>query len=90
MFKISIIIVNYNVERFLEQCLYSVQRAISGISAEIFVIDNDSADNSCEMVRQKFPAVTLIANNENLGFSKANNQAIRIARGEYILLLYPG
>ena len=89
MFKISIIIVNYNVERFLEQCLYSVQRAISGISAEIFVIDNDSADNSCEMVRQKFPAVTLIANNENLGFSKANNQAIKRAKGEYILLLNP-
>lgn len=87
--RISIIIVNYNVERFLEQCLYSVQRAISGIHAEIFVVDNDSADNSCNMVRQKFPTVAIIENKENVGFSKANNQAIKLAQGEYILLLNP-
>jgi GT2 family glycosyltransferase len=87
--KLSIIIVNYNVRHFLEQCLHSVLHACQGISCEVFVVDNNSVDGSVEMVRDKFPSVRLIPNKENLGFSKANNQAIKIAAGEFILLLNP-
>ncbi len=87
--KISIIIVNYNVRYFLQQCLQSVKKSIVGIDAEIFVVDNVSEDGSVEMVRELFPEVNLIANTENLGFSKANNQAIKLAKGEFILLLNP-
>jgi O-antigen biosynthesis protein len=87
--KLSIIIVNYNVKYFLEQCLYAALKAATKVSSEIIVIDNDSVDGSCQMVTEKFPEVFLIANKENVGFSKANNQAIRIAKGEYILLLNP-
>ncbi|MBP5412898.1 MAG: glycosyltransferase [Bacteroidales bacterium] len=87
--KLSVIIVNYNVAYFLEQCLQSVSTAVKGIDAEVFVVDNSSVDNSVEMVQQKFPWVQLIANKDNLGFAKANNQAIRSAQGEYILLLNP-
>jgi len=88
-YKISVIIVNYNVEFFLEQCLYSVQKALKNVSGEVFVVDNHSKDGSVQMVRDKFPTYTLIANEDNRGFSKANNQAIAKARGEYILLLNP-
>ncbi len=87
--KLSIVIVNYNVRYFLEQCLRSVYRALDGIEAEVFVVDNHSADDSVTMVRTQFPEVKLIANQDNPGFSKANNQAIRVAKGEYILLLNP-
>ncbi len=87
--KLSIVIVNYNVRYFLEQCLQSVYRALAGIEAEIFVVDNDSKDGSCEMVRAKFPDIKLIENQRNVGFSTANNQAIRQSKGEYILLLNP-
>ena len=87
--KLSIVIVNYNVKYFLEQCLHSVSKACDGISSEVFVVDNNSVDSSVEMVKQKFPAVRLIANNENTGFSKANNQAILQSNGEYVLLLNP-
>lgn len=87
--KLSVIIVNYNVEYFLEQCLHSVLSALKGIDGEIFVVDNHSVDGSVEMVRKKFPEVKLIINNTNPGFSKANNQAIRECKGEYILLLNP-
>lgn len=87
--KLSIVIVNYNVKYFLEQCLYAAFKAGTKVSSEIIVVDNDSVDGSCQMVEEKFPGVKLIANKENVGFSKANNQAIRIARGEYILLLNP-
>jgi GT2 family glycosyltransferase len=87
--KLSIIIVNYNVAYFLEQCLQSVYSALKTINAEIFVVDNNSVDNSVEMLQSKFPNVQLIQNRENVGFSKANNQAIRLAKGEYILLLNP-
>jgi len=86
---ISIVIVNYNVKYFLEQCLQSVEKAIANISAEVFVVDNNSVDGSCGMVKEKFPWVTLIANKDNVGFSKANNQAVRIAKGRYVLLLNP-
>lgn len=87
--KLSIIIVNYNVAYFLEQCLQSVVTAVQGIDAEIYVVDNSSVDNSVEMVQQKFPQVKLIANKDNVGFAKANNQAIRLSQGEYVLLLNP-
>ncbi len=89
MVKLSVIIVNYNVKYFLEQCLASVYKAIPNITAEIIVVDNDSVDGSCEMVREKFPEVILIANTTNTGFSVANNQGMRIAKGEYVLLLNP-
>lgn len=87
--KLSIIIVNYNVKHFLEQCLYSVFSATAGIDSEVFVVDNNSVDGSCAMVREKFKDAKLIANTQNYGFSYANNQAIVKASGEYILLLNP-
>ncbi|RLD56476.1 MAG: glycosyl transferase family 2 [Bacteroidetes bacterium] len=87
--QLSVIIVNYNVKYFLEQCLYSVKKAIKNIDAEIFVVDNNSVDGSCSMVRDKFPDVLLIDNKKNTGFSYANNQAIRKSHGEYVLLLNP-
>ncbi len=87
--KLSIVIVNYNVEFFLEQCLYSVRRSLQGIDGEVFVVDNNSVDGSLKMLAKKFPEVKVIANKENVGFSRANNQAIRISTGEYVLLLNP-
>ena len=87
--KLSIVIVNYNVEHFLEHCLLSVRKAIKNIDAEIFVVDNNSVDSSVNMLKNKFPEVKLIKNKENVGFAKANNQAIRISTGEYVLLLNP-
>jgi GT2 family glycosyltransferase len=87
--QLSIIIVNYNVEYFLEQCLHSIRAALKNLEAEIFVVDNNSVDGSVEMVRKKFTEVKLIANKENFGFSKANNQAIRQSKGKYVLLLNP-
>jgi O-antigen biosynthesis protein len=87
--KLSIVIVNYNVRYFLQQCLQSVEKAIEGMHCEVFVVDNNSSDGSCDMVHTLFPWVKLIENKENYGFSKANNQAIRKAEGEYILLLNP-
>ncbi|MEM7087412.1 MAG: glycosyltransferase family 2 protein [Bacteroidota bacterium] len=87
--KLSIIILNYNVRYFLEQSILSVERALHGIDAEIIVADNDSKDDSCAMVRQRFPKVILLENNENLGFSKANNRAVAIAKGEYVCILNP-
>ena len=87
--KLSVVIVNYNVEHFLEQCLYSVRRAMQGIDGEVFVVDNNSVDGSLKMLAAKFPEVRVIANKDNVGFAKANNQAIRISTGEYVLLLNP-
>jgi GT2 family glycosyltransferase len=87
--KLSIIIVNYNVKYFLEQCLDSVLRAVKDIESELFVVDNHSSDQSLEYLAPKFPSVIFLENKENTGFSRANNQAIRQARGEYILLLNP-
>ena len=89
MAKLSVIIVNYNVEFFLEQCLYSVRKASERIDVEIIVVDNASVDASVQIVQQKFPEVIVIENKVNLGFSCANNQGIRIAKGKYILLLNP-
>ncbi|MFQ5446251.1 MAG: glycosyltransferase [Saprospiraceae bacterium] len=91
--QLSIIIVNYNVQHFLEQCLLSVRKAVAQIppggEAEIFVVDNNSVDNSVAMVREKFPEVKFIVNTENTGFAVANNQAIRRSTGRYVLLLNP-
>ena len=87
--KLSVIIVNYNVKHFLEQCLNSVFNSSKKIEVEVFVVDNHSVDGSCQMVKEKFQNVYLIENKENLGFSKANNQAIKIAKSEYVLLLNP-
>lgn len=89
MIDLSVIIVNYNVEYFLEQCLHSVMKASKGLRCEIFVVDNNSVDGSVAMVETKFPEVILIANRENLGFSKANNMAVRQSKGRYVLLLNP-
>jgi GT2 family glycosyltransferase len=88
---ISIIIVNYNVREFLRGALESVRRSLvfGGLSGEVFVIDNASRDGSAEMVRQEFPEVKLFALGENLGFGKANNLAMREAKGDYILILNP-
>ena len=86
---LSVIIVNYNVKHFLEQCLHSVQKAVRNIEAEIFVVDNNSVDGSAELLRDKFPNIILVENKENVGFSKANNQAIKRSSGKYILLLNP-
>ena len=87
--KLSVIIVNYNVKHFLEQCLHSVQKACNNIDSEILVVDNNSVDGSCSLVKDKFPEVILLENKTNVGFSIANNQAIKQAKGEYILLLNP-
>lgn len=89
MHQLSIVIVNYNVKHFLEQVLYSVEAASHGLDVETWVVDNNSVDGSMEMVQDKFPWVKTIINKENLGFSKANNQAIRESDSRYILLLNP-
>jgi GT2 family glycosyltransferase len=87
--KLSVVIVNYNVRPYLTACLDSVQRALEGIESEVFVVDNHSSDDSVEVIGRDYAWVHLINNKENLGFSKANNIAIRQAQGEYILLLNP-
>ncbi|MBN4085247.1 glycosyltransferase family 2 protein [Flavobacteriaceae bacterium AH-315-B10] len=87
--KLSIVILNYNVRYFLELCLKSVEAAISSIDAEIIVVDNNSTDESCKMVKQLFQDVILIEIKENFGFSKGNNQGVKIAKGEYICILNP-
>ena len=87
--KLSVVILNYNVRYFLEQCIRSVQAATKDLEAEIIVIDNNSQDDSCQMVKSLFPNVILIENKENVGFSKANNQAVAKAKGEYVCILNP-
>ena len=87
--KLSIVIVNYNVRPYLEQCLQSVQRALGGIGGEVFVVDNHSSDDSVEVVKRDYAWVKLMENQENQGFARANNLAIRQAQGEYVLLLNP-
>lgn len=86
---ISIVIVNYNVEHFLEQALLSVRKALEKVEGEVWVVDNNSVDGSVPMVKNRFPEVHLIANHHNPGFSVANNQAIRESKGRYVLLLNP-
>lgn len=87
--KLSIVIVNYNVKYYLEQCLRSVKKAIDGIDAEVIVVDNHSKDGSLKYLEPLFPWVNFISSNFNLGFAKANNKAIEQSKGEYVLLLNP-
>lgn len=89
MKTLAVVIVNYNVCHFLEQALLSVRKAAEKVATEVWVVDNNSVDGSVEMVREKFPEVHLIANTQNTGFSKANNQAIRVSDAKYVLLLNP-
>ncbi len=89
MVEVSVVIVNYNVRYFLETALYSVYRAVQGVDAEVIVVDNNSQDDSCDMVRTLFPNVKLIANTDNPGFGVANNQGISVAKGRFVLLLNP-
>lgn len=91
MVKISIVIVNYRVKHFLEQALRSVRAALKAypMEVEIFVVDNHSQDDSLDYLSPRFPEVRFIANTENVGFARANNQAIELATGQYILLLNP-
>lgn len=87
--QLSVIILNYNVRYFLEQCVLSVQAALQHIDGEIIVIDNNSSDDSCQMIKKQFPHVKLIENKENLGFPKGNNIGVAEAKGEYICILNP-
>lgn len=86
---LSVIIVSFNVRDYLKQCLLSVKKASVNIDCEIFVVDNNSVDNSCIMIEKEFPEIVLIKNKVNSGFSAANNQAIKLAKGQFILLLNP-
>ncbi len=87
--QLSVIILNYNVRYFLEQCLASVQEALSKIDGEIIVVDNNSLDDSCEMMKMHFPNVKLIENTANSGFPKGNNIGVAQAKGDYICILNP-
>ena len=87
--QLSVIILNYNVRYFLEQCVLSVQNSIQNIDAEIIVVDNNSSDDSCEMMKQRFPNIKLIENAANSGFPKGNNIGVREAKGKYICILNP-
>jgi len=85
-FDLSIVIVNWNTRNLLAQCLGSVYDTVSDLDFEIIVVDNASTDGSVEMVRERFLQVRLIQNTENVGFARANNQAIALSRGRYMLL----
>jgi GT2 family glycosyltransferase len=87
--QLSVIILNYNVRYFLEQCVLSVQEALSAIDSEIIVIDNNSSDDSCLMMKERFPDVKLIENKKNFGFPKGNNIGVAQAKGKYICILNP-
>jgi GT2 family glycosyltransferase len=87
--QLSVIILNYNVRYFLEQCVLSVQKALTNLDAEIIVVDNNSSDDSCAMMQQLFPQIKLIQNTENVGFPKGNNIAVTEAKGEYVCILNP-
>jgi len=91
MLDLSVVIVNWNVRELLRRCLHSVLASgrLGGLAMEVIVVDNASSDGSVEMVRAEFPPVRLIANEENLGFTRANNQGITASRGRYVLLLNP-
>ena len=87
--QLSVIILNYNVRYFLELCVLSVQQSIKGIDAEIIVVDNNSPDDSCAMMKQRFPDVQLIENKDNAGFPKGNNIGVAAAKGKYVCILNP-
>jgi GT2 family glycosyltransferase len=87
--QLSVIILNYNVRHFLELCVLSVKQALKDIEGEIIVVDNNSPDDSCAMMRSRFPEITLIENKENTGFPKGNNIGVAVAKGKYICILNP-
>ena len=87
--QLSVIILNYNVRHFLEQCVLSVQNALATIEGEIIVIDNCSTDDSCAMMQTRFAEVQLIQNTKNLGFPKGNNIGVAAAKGQYVCILNP-
>lgn len=86
---VSIIIVSYNVAQFLNLCLSSVAAAIKDIDAEVIIVDNNSVDQSVELIKALYPSFKIIENKDNVGFSKANNQAVKIAKGKYVHFLNP-
>src|ERR1035441_10383519 len=86
---LSIIIVNYNVRDLLYSCLKSIYKYCPKNFLEIILVDNASKDGSIDMIRLEFSECILISNNKNVGFSEANNQGIKIAKGDYIMLLNP-
>jgi GT2 family glycosyltransferase len=85
--KLSIIVVNWNTELLLRECLTAVYDTTEKLRFEVIVVDNASSDNSIQMVREHFPHVRLIVNEQNLGFAKATNQGVSVATGTYVLLL---
>lgn len=87
--NLSIIIVTWNAQDYLQKSLNSIYENTTGITFEVIVVDNASSDGSVEMIKSKFPFVNLIENKRNLGFGSANNQGIRISKGKYILILNP-
>ena len=87
--KLSIVIVSYNVRHYLDLCLQSVQKALEGVDGEVFVVDNASSDDTMTVLPSRYPWVHFIVNEENLGFARANNIAIRQSKGKYVLLLNP-
>ena len=87
--KISIVIVSYNVCQLLDECLQSVKKALQGVDGDIYVVDNNSTDRTVETLQPRHPDVHFIANKENVGFARANNQAIRLSASDYVLLLNP-
>ena len=87
--QLSVVILNYNVRYFLEQCLMSVEKAVANLDAEIIVVDNNSPDDSIAMVESRFPNIRLIANKENSGFPKGNNVGVAHAIGKYVCILNP-
>jgi GT2 family glycosyltransferase len=88
-FDVSVIIVSYNIEKLIVPCLRSILRNDSNLKTEVFVVDNHSSDSTAKVVTAEFPQVHLIANHQNRGFSRANNQAITHAKGRYLFLLNP-
>lgn len=86
---LSIIIVNWNTEKYLKQCLEAIYEVPSRIGFEVIVVDNHSSDNSLSMLKANFPQVKLLMNDSNLGYAKANNQGVELATGNFILLLNP-
>jgi GT2 family glycosyltransferase len=87
--KVSIIIVSYNVRSFVAQCIDSLRKALMALDGEIIVVDNCSKDDTVAYISAHYPEVQFIANQENVGFARANNQAIRSSDSEYVLLLNP-
>lgn len=87
--KLTVVIVSYNVKFYLEQCLNALSRALKGVDAEVYVVDNHSKDESAEYLVERFPSIKMIASPHNLGFARANNMAIRDSQSKYVLLLNP-